>query len=656
MEPGPGLRWLPGVVLVLVALAVSLMAAAFSGASDPVLLADAGPVVRWGQVVVGVVRDLAAAATVGLLVVGAFLAPEGRRTRRRELAARSAGWTAALWSVSAAVLLVLGFADLAGLPLGSPGLVAELLANVVALESVRLSAIEVALAAVLSGVAFVVRTRGGLAWAAALSLATLLPLSYTGHVSGTEGHETAVTALGLHLVGVTVWLGGLLAVLLLRPHLGTALPVTVARFSTLALWCFVLVAGSGTLFALQSVDDLADLRSAYFVLIWGKVAALAALGLMGWAHRRRILAGGLERPGAFVRLATVELGVMGLAVGLAVALSRTAPPEVFSSIVLNNAVGLTGYPAPPPPSAATLVTVWQTNWLFLIVAMLAMGLYAAGVQRLRARGDTWPAARTTLWMLGWLLFIYTTSGAPGVYGRVMFSMHMVMHMALMMAIPILLVLGSAITLALRALPRRPDKTLGPREILLAIVHSRYAAVIANPVVAAVIFFASLVGFYWTDAFELSLSTHTGHVLMTAHFLLVGYAFVWSLIGTDPGPPKWAAPLRLLVLMATLASHAFFGLALMQGTWLLAPGFFKTLALPYVGDLLADQQLGGMIAWGIGEIPTLVLAMLVTLDWARRDDRETRRSDRKADRDDDAELAAYNARLSALAGQQRRDQS
>ena len=71
------------------------------------------------------------------------------------------------------------------------------------------------------------------------------------------------------------------------------------------------------------------------------------------------------------------------------------------------------------------------------------------------------------WVLGWGLFLLVTNGAPAVYGRVMFSMHMVEHMALMMAVPILLVPASAITLALRALPARRDRTLGPREVLLA---------------------------------------------------------------------------------------------------------------------------------------------------------------------------------------------
>jgi cytochrome c oxidase assembly factor CtaG len=181
-----------------------------------------------------------------------------------------------------------------------------------------------------------------------------------------------------------------------------------------------------------------------------------------------------------------------------------------------------------------------------------------------------------------------------------------------------------------------------------VVHSRWAAVVANPVVAAVVFWGSLVAFYWTGLFEWALTTHSGHVVMVLHFTLAGYAFVWSLVGIDPGPRKWPAPLRLVVLFGTLASHAFFGLSIMSGTWLLAPGFFKALELPYVPDLLADQQVGGTIAWGIGEMPTLVLALMVAVSWARSDRREEIRSDRRADRDGDAELSAYNARLQQLA--------
>ena len=74
--------------------------------------------------------------------------------------------------------------------------------------------------------------------------------------------------------------------------------------------------------------------------------------------------------------------------------------------------------------------------------------------------------------LGWLLFLYATNGVLGIYGRVAFSWHMTLHMIEAMVVPIFLVLGAPVTLALRTLRPRRDGTLGPREMLLALVHSR----------------------------------------------------------------------------------------------------------------------------------------------------------------------------------------
>ncbi|MGB5952629.1 MAG: cytochrome c oxidase assembly protein, partial [Ornithinimicrobium sp.] len=583
----------------------------------------------------------------GLLVVGGFFTPESRTSHRRETAAISAAITASVWAACAIASLLVGFAEVSTIALGAPGYWGELLIGIQDFELVRLWAIEAAMVLALVALTAWVRTRAGLAWATALALAALIPVAYTGHSSSNSGHETAVTALGIHLFAVSIWVGGLIALVMLRPVLGTALTVSVQRFSTVALWCYFAIAFSGPLFALDTIESPSQLLSGYWLLIWCKVSVLGALGVFGYIHRQRLIQGGLERTGAFARLASVETLVMAIAMGLSVALSRTPPPELEAIDESSAAELLTGYPEPPPLDAAAFLTVWQVNWLTLLTALLAIGLYLAGVHRMRSRGDQWPIGRTVAWLIGWGLLIYVTNGAPGAYGRVMFSMHMVMHMALMMAIPIFLVLAAPVTLGLRTLPARRDKTLGPREVLLSLVHSRYAAVAANPVVAAVVFFGSLVGFYWTAAFNVALTTHTGHVLMMAHFTMAGYLFVWSLIGIDPGPPKWSAPLRLLVLLATLAAHAFFGLALMSGTWLLAPEFFKEINLSWGPDLLEDQQLGGAIAWGVGEMPTLALALLVTLDWMRRDEREAVRTDRQAERDDDAELAAYNARLASM---------
>ena len=140
---------------------------------------------------------------------------------------------------------------------------------------------------------------------------------------------------------------------------------------------------------------------------------------------------------------------------------------------------------------------------------------------------------------------------------------------------------------------------GPREVLLSVVHSRYLNVVANPAVRSALFFVSLIVFYYTPFFELALRTHTGHILMNIHFLVSGYLFAWALIGIDPGPKKWSAPLRLLVLLITITFHAFFGVAMMTGDTLLAPGFFEQLGFVgrVEGHLGAAQTADGGLDTG-----------------------------------------------------------
>jgi putative copper resistance protein D len=350
----------------------------------------------------------------------------------------------------------------------------------------------------------------------------------------------------------------------------------------------------------------------------------------------------------FVRLAVVETLVMGLAFGVATALARSEPPVPETIADPSAALSLTGYPAPPAPTALAWVTAWRVEWLFLATGLLAIGLYVAGVVRMRRRGDAWPVLRTLSWVVGWVLFLYATNGVLGIYGRVAFSWHMTLHMLEAMVLPIFLVLGAPVTLALRTIKPRRDGTLGPREMLLAMIHSRLLAVVGNPIFAAAFFFMSLVVFYWTGLFQLALETHTGHMLMTAHFVVAGYLFAWVLVGVDPGPKRWSPALRLVVLFATIAFHAFFGVAMISGTMLLGGDFFPTIAIPWVSGPLADQRYGGGVAWAIGELPSLVLALTVALQWFRTDSAESVRQDRRADRDGDAELTAYNERLAALA--------
>jgi putative copper resistance protein D len=399
------------------------------------------------------------------------------------------------------------------------------------------------------------------------------------------------------------------------------------------------------------VGTWANLLTPYGILVLVKVSALVALGLFGVAYRRwfvRRLSSDGERRRWFWRLVVAEVAFMGVASGVAAALARTATPQPLE---LTNtdptpAEILTGAPLPPPVTFERLVTTWSFDTIWVLICAFAVFFYIAAVVRLRRRGDSWPLLRTVFWLLGIAALFYITNGGINVYQKYLFSQHMLAHMALGMIVPVLLVPSAPITLALRAIHKRTDDSRGAREWLLLIVHSRYFAVLANPIVAAGIFVGSLWIFYYTGIFGWATVDHVGHEWMIVHFLGAGYLFVSALIGVDPAPYRAPFPMRLIVLLATMAFHAFFGLALLSGEGLLLADWYG--AMGWGTSAIADQQTGGGIAWSVGEIPTVILAIAVAIMWSRSDERESTRRDRQADRDGDAELEAYNAMLAKRA--------
>lgn len=666
----------------LLAMAAALL---LTGAVEPSRLADPGPLVRWGLPVATFLTHAGAAVTIGAATLCAVVLPPpaaAGRTARPVGPSDGAAWTlasrvglvgAVAWAPAQLAHLVLTHASVIGTGVGGPEYGAQLAQFVTDIELGRYLLWAVLLTALVAVVS-ATGSSPGAAWTAVLGIVAIFPVSLTGHAAGAASHELAVSSWWLHVGGIALWVGGLVVLCVVAGRLGTSLPDAVRRYSSLALWAFVIVSGAGVVNASIRLGSPTDLLThPYGQLLLVKIVLTAGLGLAGWAHREMTIpairahaagaaaAAGMPgvgstrptaRPGlAFWRLAGVEVLVMGAVAGVGVALGSSAPPVPQEPVTDASPVYLlTGYPEPPFPTALTYLTQWRPDPLTLLLAVAALVVYGGWVVRLRRRGDSWSVPRAAAWVAGIVLFFWVTNGGPMVYGQLLFSAHMIQHMLLVMVVPIFLVMGAPVTLALRALPARRDGTRGPREWLLALVQSRWAGFFSHPVVAAANFAGSMVVFYYSPLFEGAITTHVGHLLMTVHFTLAGYLFANVLIGVDPGVRRPAYPLRLVLLFATMAFHAFFGLSIIEMTSLLAADHFGWLGLTWGGgvDALADQEKGGAITWGIGEFPTLTLAVAVAVAWARDDDRTARREDRKADRDEDADLRAYNAMLAERA--------
>ncbi|MHA3949009.1 cytochrome c oxidase assembly protein [Cellulomonas bogoriensis] len=654
---------LAGVALgALLAAAAVVLGIWFAGSALVAELLDPGAVVRWGLPVVTVATQLTAATALGALALVAFVLPRGggRSTSDGRAAASApvvAAGAAGAWTVVSVMHLVLTYSSIAGTPLTSPEFGPQLGMFVTAVPLGQTLLAVVGLAAVTCVAAMLVTGPRSAFVIALLIVGALGMQANTGHTAGAANHELAVSAMFLHLLGAAVWVGGLAALALVHRRLGTDLHVTVARYSTIAAWCFVGVAISGVVSGGIRIGSLDDLTSAYGVLLVIKVVLLTGLGAVGWAHRRLVVRrlSGQSDGGAraaswlFWRLVVVELALMGLVSGVATALASTAPPVPQEPPTQPTAAEIvTGHPLPPEPTLELWLTTFRWDLIPALGCLAAVVVYTRWVLRLRARGDAWPVGRTVCLVLGMLVLAWTTSGGAAVYGHVLFSAHMIQHMTMVMIVPILVVLSAPVTLAARALPPRKDGSRGPREWLLGTVHSRWAGFFAHPVVAAVNFAGSMIVFYYTDLFRLALTTYIGHLAMIAHFTLAGYLFVNALIGIDPGPRRPPYPVRLVLLFATMAFHAFFGVALVSDETLLVPEWFGLMGREWGPSALEDQRTGGAIAWGISEVPMLIIAITLAFSWTRDDERLARRSDRAAERDGDAELEAYNAMLARMA--------
>ncbi len=646
------------IALAIVATAFGLVVAGGSYVPAEPGLPDPGPIVGWGSPILRTLSNLAAIATIGWLLSASFLAPSSRdgvvsQQGRADL--RLATAAALVWAVLAIVQMFLELANVLGLPLSeaaTPDIVSTYANEIPTTRALLFMAILAFVIAV--GALVTASTGASAAWLLVAIAAASLP-ALAGHASGLGDHALATTAGVAHVVAAVLWIGGLMALAVHAARRSLPLERAVRRFSTIALVSIVLLAVSGVGNAYARLDNAGQLvTTGYGQTVIVKAALIVGLGIIGWTVRKRVIGtlGRSSRAVVFARVAAVELVIMVIAVGLGVALASSPTPRVE---VLLDTYGesLLGFPYPPAPTVANVSLTFSLDPLFFTACVVLGALYVAGVVRLVRRGDRWPWLRTASWIVGLLVIMWTTNAGIAVYAQVSVGLHMVQHMTMTMLAPILLVMGAPATLALRALKPAVGNERGPREWLVWFLHSWITRVLTNPFYVFVVYVIGLYALYFTPAFGWLMGSHVGHVFMQVHFIVSGYLFYWVLIGIDPRPkplPYWG---RLVLLLLALAVHGFFAVALMMGTEPLAAEWYGIVQPEWITDPLRDSLEGGQVAWGLSEIPTLIVLIAIAVQWSRSDEREAVRNDRQADRDDDAELRAYNERLAAM---NRRDDS
>ena len=472
-----------------------------------------------------------------------------------------------------------------------------------------------------------------------VSLISIAAPALQSHSASGGSHALATGSMILHVIGLALWVGGLFALSYIK---GEERKPAILRFSVMALWAAIVVVLSGLINAWARLNFRDAWDTSYARVVVLKTIITAVLLYMGYLHRKNIALREKIDWRSLGRLISVEVALMAAVTAIGIWLSLNASPDRIVDPVI-----------PPAPTFTNILFAYEPDLFFIGALVLAVALYIKGVVILKKRGDAWPVGRTVAFALGISALDFATSGGLGVYAQYSFEYHMVAHMTLGMIAPIGLVLGAPITLALRTLPQgRTPEERGPRAVLLALLHSRVGAVVTNPIVVLAIFDGSLFLLYFTDLFGILMPSHAGHLLMNIHFILAGFLFFMVIIGVDPSPRRIHHLVRIVMLFAAMAIHAFFSIALLSTTTLIDRGFYSSQNIPWLeSGLLDDQRAGGSWSWAMGEIP-IILALIATfILWMRDDAKETRRIDRNEERKaalgEPDELAQYNAYLQSL---------
>ena len=580
-------------------------------------LSDLGPVVNAGLPVARVIALAAAAATVGGLLLAAVLSPGdpyGTVSPRGYAGLRMARRCATVQAMASTAVAVLIAAENAAIP------PQRLLARVTALFSSIDSVEQASGWAIAAAIAAMVALGAGwaLSWRSAagllvLAMAGLLPITLTAATNAEQSHDWAGDALTLHVLAAVVWLGSTLAVVVELSRQSAATEPMLRRHGVIATCSLLLVGSYGLVVAALAVNPVDLLSSSYGLVILASVVLLGGLALIGrWI---RMAARGRSGRAPAWWLVGVELVLLAAATAAGTALTRLFPPAQ-AGYQPSRLVYLLGYELPPHLTAADLALRWRPDLIFAPLAVIAAVAYLIGVRRLRRDGRAWPVTRTACWLSGCAALLVATSSGLARFGAAVFSVHMVNHMLLATLVPVLLVLGHGVTLALEA------TSGGLRTRLISLLDSPAVRFARHPAVAWTAVAVTLFGLYPTGLFGAIALEHWAHLGMDVAFLGTGLALFWPVLGHSLPERGLPAIGRIVMVFAVMALHAGFSAWLLSRATPVAGQFYGALRLPFNTDLLADQRRGAVLGWALGEIPVMITVIALVVRWTRADRAES----------------------------------
>jgi putative copper resistance protein D len=260
----------------------------------------------------------------------------------------------------------------------------------------------------------------------------------------------------------------------------------------------------------------------------------------------------------------------------------------------------------------------------LTTGIVAVGAaYLAGVRRVRriSPDHPWPRHYTACFVSALVLAWIALQGPFGAYDDTFFWAHMVQHMALMMLVGPLLLLGAPVLLALRVASRRVRQRW-----LLPVLRSRLVLALTNPFAGWLIFAGVLVGTHFSPFYNFALEHPLVHDYVE-HPVYLGAALIYfyPLVPGNPGPRTVTPAIRVASLFLMMFPETMTGFFIYSSEYVIYP-YYGTVARPFGPGPIADQQLGGALMWAGSMVIDSIWVVLAVLHWLRSESRRAYRMD------------------------------
>lgn len=250
-----------------------------------------------------------------------------------------------------------------------------------------------------------------------------------------------------------------------------------------------------------------------------------------------------------------------------------------------------------PSLPALLVSHWTLSVAVTVYGCAAALLYLTAVRQTRR---PWPLHRTLCFLAGIGSVWVALESGFGAYDDGLLSVHMVQHLILLVAAPVLLLGGRPTLLVLASVPPSARGKLGRALISLR--------PLTHPLGCLLVFYLVVGGTHIPSFYDATLHHVWLHDSEHALYLFSGLLLWWPVLGGDPAPSRRLNGfLQLGYIIAAMGPMEVIGAYLSRATTLFYPPYGPA-GRALSASPLVDQANAGAIMWVCGGVVMVAIVL------------------------------------------------